>query len=65
MTRPKINPWPSLELLRHSAPADPSRSVQETIEGLQQQVDELGEHQDRTSFYLREIALWADHLKRH
>ncbi len=63
MTQIKVNPWPSLQTWPAAKTAHPhTASMEDTIINLQQKVDELSEHQDRTSFYLREISSWANNL---
>ena len=63
MAHIKLSPLP-LHLLHQTSLNPAKTAVADTIEVLQQQVEELREHQDRTSFYLREISQWAEHVKR-
>ena len=63
MVQIKLNPGANFKLVRQASEVN-SVSLHDTIVGLQQQVEKLREQNERTSFYLYEVAQWAEHVKR-
>jgi len=63
MLPPKIKLHPLYGLQAPCRPANMAENVQDKIANLQQSLADLEEDQDRTSFYLAELTLWAANLR--
>ena len=63
MMPPKIKLHPVYGLRHLTASTANSDHPRDKIADLQQTLDDIEENQDRTSFYLGELTLWAANLR--